>query len=175
MDPPSGPGERLAGADRAVEALRIGMGLIWTLNLLFIILPSADYWSSFSSVATGFGSTTPGGPGFADYVANHPAVFSWTIALATAYLAVAFLFGFTTRLACVVGLAASAIFLWTQYTSTFAFPGGTDVGAHPLYIAMYVALLLGGAGRYWSIDRWVWRVGSLWLKRVGRWVAGPPA
>jgi uncharacterized membrane protein YphA (DoxX/SURF4 family) len=164
----------MSNADRAIEILRVGLGLIWALNLLFIVLPSADYWGSFSSVAASFGSSTPGGPGLADFVAAHALFFAWLIAVATAYLAVAFLLGFTTRLACVVGTVASAFFLWTQYTTTFSFPGGTDVGPHPLYLAMYIILFAGGAGRFWSVDRRLWMSGKAVLRRLGRWVAGPP-
>jgi len=163
----------MSSGDRAIETLRIGLGVIWALNLLFIVIPAADYWGSFSSVAASFGSSTPGGPGLADFIAAHPLFFAWLIAVATAYLAVAFLLGFTTRLACVVGMIASAFFLWTQYTTTFAFPGGTDVGPHPLYLAMYVILLVGGAGRFWSVDRRLWRSGKTILRRLGRWVAAP--
>lgn len=171
---PSSPPDR---SSRALEVLRIALGAIWTLNLLFIVLPTAGYWGSFSSAAAGFGASTPGGPGFANYVAAHASLFAWLIALATGYLAVSFLLGFTTRLACVVGVAASALFLWTQYSSTFAFPGGTDVGPHPLYLAIYLVLLLGGAGRYWSVDgkMWMWTEGKRALDRTGRWVAAPPA
>lgn len=149
------------------------MGAIWAANLLFILLPSADYWGSFSDVAASFGSTTLGGPGFANYVAANPTFFAWFIAIATAYLAFAFLFGFTTRLACVVGFVASVAFLLTQWTATFAFPGGTDVGAHPLYLAIYVALYVGGAGRFWSLDSWIWRTGRSRADWLARWIATP--
>ena len=158
---------------RGLDVLRILMGLIWSANLLFIILPAAQYWSTFSEVAASFGPTTLGGPGIADYVAANPLVFSWLIAIATAYLAVAFLLGFTTRLACAVGFLASTAFLLTQWDATFSFPGGTDVGAHPLHLAIYVALFVGGAGRFWSIDSWVWKTGRARLAWLARWIATP--
>jgi len=168
------PSTGISEGERAIEILRVGLGVVWVLNLLFIVVPASDYWGSFPAVAASFGASTPGGPGFASYVAAHSLLFAWIIAIATAYLAVAFLFGVTTRLACIVGIMASAIFLWTQYSTTFAFPGGTDVGPHPLYIVMSVILLLGGAGRYWSLDRWFWRSKRSVIQRLGRWVAGPP-
>jgi uncharacterized membrane protein YphA (DoxX/SURF4 family) len=149
------------------------MGVIWAFNLLFIVLPAADYWGSFSDVAASFGPTSLGGPGLANYVAANPAVFAVLIAVATAYLAVAFLFGVTTRLACAVGFVASLVFLTTQWTTTFAFPGGTDVGAHPLYLAIYVALFVGGAGRFWSLDAWIWRTGRARFARLSEWIATP--
>ncbi len=166
----SSPQER---AWRGLDVLRILLGVIWGTNLLFILLPSADYWGSFAGVASSYGPTTLGGPGFANYVAANPVVFAWLIASATAYLAVSFLLGFTTRLACAVGFVASVAFLLTQWTTTFAFPGGTDVGAHPLYMACYVALFAGGAGRFWALDAWIWRTGRARAVRIARWIATP--
>jgi uncharacterized membrane protein YphA (DoxX/SURF4 family) len=174
MGAKSTPDSRISQVEQAIEILRIGLGVIWGLNLLFIVVPASDYWASFSSVAGSFGASTPGGPGFANFVASHSLLFAWIVAIATAYLTVAFLAGATTRLACIVGIVASAIFLWTQYTTTFSFPGGTDVGPHPLYIVMSVILLFGGAGRYWSVDRWIWKTGGPTLRKIGHWVAGPP-
>jgi hypothetical protein len=135
-----------------IELLRIGTGLVWLVNLLFILDPANDYWGSFSSTALSFAPTTVGGPGLAEYVSAHPLVFSWAIALITAYLTVALLLGITTRVACFLGAFFSAMLLATQFGSTFLFPGGTDVGAHPLYILIYAVLVLGGAGSTWSVD-----------------------
>ncbi len=139
-------------AQTAIETLRIGIGVTWALNLIFIVLPAAQYFSTFHDVATGYGPTTLGGPGIANYVAAHSLFFEWLIALATGYLAVAFTLGFTTRLAIVVGTVASVFFVVTQFWATFMFPGGTDVGAHPLYLVIYLSLFLGGAGRMYSVD-----------------------
>lgn len=160
---------------RALEVLRVAVGVVWLLNLLFILVPSADYWGSFASVASSFGASTPGGPGFASFVGANALFFAILIAVVTAYLALAFLFGVTTRLACLVGTAASVVFLWTQFSTTFAFPGGTDVGPHPLYLAVYLALFVGGAGRYWSVDHRVWRLKVPLVTRAGRYVAAPAA
>jgi uncharacterized membrane protein YphA (DoxX/SURF4 family) len=165
-----------ATPDRAwkgLDVLRVLIGVIWAANLLFIVLPAADYWGSFASVAASYGSSSLGGPGFANFVAANPAFFAWLIAIATGYLAFAFLFGFTTRLACAVGFIASVAFFVTQWNTTFAFPGGTDVGAHPLYLAIYVALFVGGAGRFWSLDSWIWRTGRARFARFSKWIATP--
>ena len=158
---------------RGLDVLRILMGIIWAANLIFILLPSADYWGSFADVAASYGPTTLGGAGFADYVAANPSFFAALIAIATAYLAVAFVLGVTTRLACAVGFVASVAFFLTQWGATFVFPGGTDVGAHPLYMACYVALFVGGAGRFWSLDAWIWRSGKARLSRIAEWIATP--
>jgi uncharacterized membrane protein YphA (DoxX/SURF4 family) len=131
------------------------MGLVWSLNLLFIVNPQNAYFSTFSATAQSFASTSLGGPGFAAFVAQNGTVFAWAIAVLTAYLAVAFLLGFSTRIACVVGAVASVFFLVTQVGSTFFFPGGTDVGPHPLYLLVYAVLLIGGAGGTLSVDRWL--------------------
>ncbi len=158
----------------AIEMLRIATGVIWLVNLLFIVLPSADYWSTFTSVAQSYSPITLGGPGFAIFVAANSLVFAWLIAFVTVYLAVALILGVTTRLACVVGTAFSLVFFITQWGATFMFPGGTDVGAHPLYIVIYAALWIGGAGQSWSVDGRLWKRG--WRRRVpsARWFITSP-
>lgn len=143
------------GAGHAIDLLRIGVGLVWLVNLVFIVDPQNQYWASFSTTALGFAPTTVGGPGLAEYVAAHPLFFAWGIALVTGYLAVALILGVTTRIACFVGSFFSALLLATQFGTTFLFPGGTDVGAHPLYILVYAVLVVGGAGHSLSLDVWV--------------------
>lgn len=154
----------------ALELLRIGMGVIWSLNLLFVIDPSNRFFPTFQSVALSFAPTSLGGPGVADFVASHSTVFAWMVAVLTAYLAVALVLGLTTRLACVVGIAASVAFLVTQFASTFGVPGGTDVGPHPLYILVYGILLIGHAGRYVSLDRRLAAVAGQRFPRLVRWL-----
>ncbi|MCI4321692.1 MAG: hypothetical protein L3K05_05245 [Thermoplasmata archaeon] len=73
----------------------------------------------------------------------------------TVYLAIAFLLGLTTRIACLVGGGFAALLLVSQFNGTFLIPGGTDVGPMPLYLAAYAALLVGQAQRYWSLDEWI--------------------
>jgi uncharacterized membrane protein YphA (DoxX/SURF4 family) len=152
----------------------VGIGLVWMMNLLFILVPSNRFFSGFQSVASGFESSTLGGPGFAGYVAAHPVFFAWAIALLTGYLAFAFLLGFTTRLACFVGEVASVALLLVQFGSVFNLHGaGTDVGPHPLYILVYVILFAGGAGQYVAIDHWIWSTGRAKFPRLSQWVASP--
>jgi len=157
----------------SLEMLRIGMGIIWALNMVFIVLPSNQYFSTFASTARSFAPTSVGGPLLADFVGAHATVFAWGIAILTAYLSVALCLGLTTRWACSVGIIASVIFLGTQFASTFQTPGGTDVGPHPLYILVYLILLVGGAGRYWALDaRLSASLRSRW-PRLSQWLFGP--
>lgn len=139
-----------------LDLLRVGIGIIWALDLIFILDPANQYFPTFNSVALGYGSQTLGGAGIDNFVAANSVVFAWLIAVGTTYLALAFLFGITTRLACLVGIIMSAFFFWTQFLMTFMIPGGTDVGAHPLYILIYLVLIAGGAGRYFAIDEHLW-------------------
>ncbi len=88
-------------------------------------------------------------------MASHPLFFEWAIAIVTAYLGVALLLGLGTRIACFVGSFFSAVLLATQFGSTFFFPGGTDVGEHPLYILAYAVMIVGGAGTSLSLDVWL--------------------
>jgi uncharacterized membrane protein YphA (DoxX/SURF4 family) len=135
-------------------ALRIGIGLVWALNLMFIFDPQNGFFSGFSTTAAGYAPTSLGGTGFPQFVAAHPAVFSTLIAGVTLYLAVAFLTGTTTRLACVVGSIFALALLISQFGSTFVIPGGTDVGPMPLYVAAYVALFVGRSEQSFSVDSW---------------------
>jgi len=139
----------------AIELLRIGTGAIWALNFVFIVAPQNEFFGQFSSIALSFGPTTIGGPGLPEFVAAHAVFFSWLVALVTGYLAVGLLLGLTTRWVCLVGGIFSAVLLATQVGSTFLFPGGTDVGEHPLYMLIYFILVVGGAGQSLSVDRWV--------------------
>ena len=70
--------------------------------------------------------------------------------------------GLTTRWVCLVGGIFSAVLLGTQIGSTFVFPGGTDVGEHPLYLLIYVVLVFGGAGQAYSMDHWI---AGAWARR----------
>ncbi len=157
----------------AIDLLRVGVGFVWALNLLFVVNPTNQFFLTFQNVALSFAPTSLGGPGVADFVAAHSVAFAWITAALTAYLTVAFVFGITTRLACLVGGAASIVFLLTQFLSTFEMPGGTDVGPHPLYLLVYLVLYTGAAGRYFAVDHWVWVSGRARFPRLSRWVAAP--
>jgi uncharacterized membrane protein YphA (DoxX/SURF4 family) len=139
---------------RAIEVLRVGIGVVWALNLLFVVDPSNQFFPTFSSTALSFAPSTLGGPALAQFAAAHAYLFAWLVAGITTYLAIAFLLGLTTRVATLVGAAFSAILLLTQFGSTFFFPGGTDVGPHPLYLLIYATLWIGGAGQTYALDAW---------------------
>lgn len=158
----------------SIDLLRVGMGLVWALNLIFILTPSNQYFTMFQSMAGGYSASSLGGAGFANWVAGSPTFFAWAIAILTAYLAVAFLAGFTTRFACVAGAVASLAFLLTQFYTTFALDGsGTDVGPHPLYLLVYLILFAAGAGQYFALDHWMWASGKARFPRLSKWVASP--
>ena len=150
---------RLGTRDRAVlgvELLRIGVGVVWALNLIFVVDPANDWFdpSAFATIAGSFRASTVGGPGLADFVASNAVFFAWALGILTAYLAFAFLLGFTTRLASLTGASTAAVFLWTQWGTIWAVPGGTDVGPHPLYLLIYIALFVARAGGHLSLDAW---------------------
>jgi hypothetical protein len=135
--------------------LRIGLGIVWALNCVFILAPSNQFFPTFAATASSFGPATLGGSGPANFVAAHPALFAGLIAGTTIYLAFAFLTGFTLRLAVLVGCAFNLSLLLTQWGMTFVFPGGTDVGPMPLYLVLYLGLLVGDASRSYSLDAWL--------------------
>ncbi|MCI4352617.1 MAG: hypothetical protein L3K14_04435 [Thermoplasmata archaeon] len=170
--PPEKPGSSWNGRN-AIDLLRIGAGIVWLLNLIFIVNPQNQFWSKFSTTALSYAPTTLGGPGLAQYVAAHSTFFAWSIALFTGYMAVALLLGFTTRIACFTGSFFSAVLLATQFGTTYLFPGGTDVGAHPLYLLVYGVLVVGGAGRSLSADLWLRNI--LASRRARQIAVGRPA
>lgn len=164
---------RSDGKAISIDLLRLGVGLVWVVNMIFIVDPANQFFSTFQDVALSFAPTTLGGPGAANFAAAHATVFAWLTVGVTAYLALAFVLGITTRLACLVGSAASIAFLLTQYGSTFEIPGGTDVGAHPLYLVIYLVLFVGGAGKYLALDHRVWSTGPARFPRLTTWLATP--
>ena len=147
-----------AAAHRAsitIELLRIGVGLVWALNFVFIVSPANNFFGGFGQIALSFAPTTLGGPALAQFVATHAILFSWLVAVVTGYLAFGLILGLTTRWVCLVGGIFSAVLLGTQIGSTFVFPGGTDIGEHPLYLLIYIVLVFGGAGQAYSMDHWI--------------------
>jgi hypothetical protein len=139
-------------AHRGLVALRLAIGVVWSLNLIFIFDPKNQFFSTFASTASSYASVSLGGSGFPIFVAAYPTLFSFLIAGITLYLAIAFLFGITTRVACVVGAGFALALLCSQWGATFLIPGGTDVGPMPIYLAVYFALAVGHAERYFSVD-----------------------
>ncbi|MCI4347085.1 MAG: hypothetical protein L3J97_00505 [Thermoplasmata archaeon] len=157
----------------SLELLRVGMGIVWVLNMIFILDPANQFFPTFHDIALSFAPTSLGGPGVANFVGAYATVFAWVTAVLTVYLAIAFVLGVTTRLACIVGGIASIIFLVTQALSTFQIPGGTDVGPHPIYLLIYLILFTGGAGKYVAVDQWMWATGRARFPRLSRWLAAP--
>jgi hypothetical protein len=145
-------------------ALRLAIGIVWALNLIFVVDPANRFFSGFASTADGFAGQSIGGALLPRLAAAHPAFFAVLIAGVTAYLAVAFLLGITVRLACGLGIAFAAVLLITQFGGTFAIPGGTDVGPMPLYLGIYGALLWGRADRLAPL----WRLFDRRLARPDR-------
>jgi hypothetical protein len=155
-------------SDGGMLALRLGIGLAWALNFLFVLLPSNQFFSGFGGTAASFGPTSLGGAGLATFVAGHAWLFSWGLAITTGYLAIAFLLGISTRTACVVGLVLNSLLLLTQYGSIVVIPGGTDIGPQPLYLIVYIALFLGNADQIASVDHWLWKARRVRLPLFSR-------
>jgi uncharacterized membrane protein YphA (DoxX/SURF4 family) len=144
-----------------MAVIRIGLGIVWALNLVFVLDPANQFFPGFAATAQGFSGTSLGGPALAEFVASNGGVFSVVIAAVTGYLAVALLLGATTRWACAIGFLFNTVLLITQVGSVAVLPGGTDVGPMPLYLVAYLGLLASGGPTIWSVDRW-------WAGRVTR-------
>jgi plastocyanin len=144
------PAPRSGGRWFPIELLRIGIGVIWLFNLIFIIDPVNDYFGSFAATANSFVPQTPLAPWSAAFVADHPAFFAVLIGVVTGALAGIFLTGMAVRAGAVIGALLSSALLWTQWSGTFSMPGATDVGPHPLYLLIYLVLFLAPAGVKWT-------------------------
>jgi uncharacterized membrane protein YphA (DoxX/SURF4 family) len=160
--PHGGPSTSISQNELGVLSLRWALGCIWALNMIFIFDPANGFFPTFSATASSFATSSLGGSGFPNFVAAQPWLFSGLIAAVTTYLAVAFLFGLTTRIACIVGTGFAAGLLVSQFGITFIIPGGTDVGPMPLYIGMYVALFISGSAPRYSLDAVLRRA---WIRR----------
>jgi hypothetical protein len=130
---------------RALASLRLGLGVIWALNLLYIVDPRNRFLTTFAPTVQTATSPVAGGPEFVAFVSAEPIAFALATAALTAFLAVAFLAGVAVRAACLAGGAFNAALLWLQLGSLLAVPGGTDVGPHPLYLVAYAALWIASA------------------------------
>jgi hypothetical protein len=128
---------------RGVALLRLGVGAAWLANVFYIADPANGFFTSFSGVAASFGSSSAGGPGFAEFVAQYSFGSSLLIAAVTISLAIAFLSDVAVRAACVVGAAFNVALLVTQWGLVATIPGGTDIGPQPLYLIAYGALWVG--------------------------------
>jgi len=150
------PSTPTAAPTRWIEWLRIGLGLIWLANLVFIVDPANQFFPTFAGTVLAYGPSTPaavGGATLTGFVAAHAGLFAVLTAIVTAYLAGAFLSGVTVRPALLVGAGFTLLLLVTQWGQTFVMPGGTDVGPMPLYLLIYAILWIGGAGatlRLWA-------------------------
>jgi hypothetical protein len=148
-------------AATALQAARIGLGLVWALNLAFVLYPPNEFFPTFGPTVAAFAPTTWGGPALPEFIAAHAALFSVVVAGLTAYLAVAFLTGLTLRSACILGAVFNLGLLVTQYGTIVVIPGGTDVGPQPLYLVLYAALFLGSPLPASSPTSWADRLRSL--------------
>jgi hypothetical protein len=166
---PSAPGQTrsVPDATRALGVLRIGFGIIWALNLLYILNPENQFFPSFAATAASYGASSIGGSALAAFVAQNPLPFATAIAGVTAYLAIAFVLGATTRVACVVGFGFNTVLLLTQFGTIWIAPGGTDIGPQPLYLLVYSALFVGRAGGLFGLDGW-------WARSSRGWALGRP-
>src|SRR5580658_3416292 len=82
-------------AARGLVALRLAIGMVWALNLIFIFDPQNQFFPTFAATAGSFAPQSLGGAGFPTFIATHSFAFSILIAGVTLYLAIAFLLGFT--------------------------------------------------------------------------------
>lgn len=154
--------------DKTFAILRIVFGCIWLIDAAFKWSPA--FINNFTDYIT---EGAQGQPAlvqdwinlWVNVVNVNPHFFAIIVAVAETAIALGLLFGVFTRVAMIGGIAMTLV-IWST-AEGFGGPyaaGSTDIGAAIIYAILFVALWLGKAWRYYSIDNYLrWRFNfSLW-------------
>lgn len=158
---------------RGMGMLRIVFGLIWAVDAAFKWQPGflSGMPEYLSGSLEGQPAAVQGWINFWLHVVHiDPLLFAYAVAVGETTIALGLIFGVLTNLASIAGLFLS-VGIWTTaegfggpYT-----PGSADIGAAVIYVLVFAALILTGAGLYYGLDR---RITPL----LGKWsflAAGP--
>src|ERR1700688_2125485 len=63
---------RLSPERRGILALRVGLGLVWAANLVFIVAPANQFFPTFAATAGAYAPTSVDGGALAQFVAGQP-------------------------------------------------------------------------------------------------------
>lgn len=148
---------------RALGILRIVFGLVWAVDAGFKWVPS--FVDNFSSYLSSDGQPRVVGAWinfWTDTINVDPHVFAHLVAIGETAVAIGLIFGLFSNSTYVLGTLLSVV-IWST-AEGFGGPysaGSTDIGAAIIYVFVFAALFLTGAGRYLGIDG---RIGT----RLGR-------
>ena len=139
---------------RALGVLRIAFGLAWAVDAGFKWLPS--FVDNFSSYLSSEGQPRAVGAWinfWTDTVNVDPHVFAHLVAIGETAVAVGLIFGLFSNATYLLGALLSLV-IWST-AEGFGGPysaGSTDIGSAIIYVFVFAALFLTGAGRFLGVD-----------------------
>ncbi len=139
--------------------LRILFGVVWAIDASF------KWQSAFVNAFAGYlAGALKGQPPAAHawiefwlgIIRVNPTLFARLIAVCETSLAIALILGILTNLACAGG-AVLSFMIWSTAEGFGGpyHPGSTDIGTSIVYIFVFAAILLGSAGRRFSVDQYL--------------------
>ena len=136
--------------------MRVIFGLFWAADAYLkwsLIAQGIDYRDLISSAAEGQPSTVASWVRFWADIANSTPGFSYVIAIAETLIAVFIIIGLFTKLTSLAGIFFSFLIWSTAEAFGGVFTkGATDIGAAPLYMAMFAGLVVVRAGMQRGLD-----------------------
>ncbi|MGF7233605.1 MAG: hypothetical protein ACQSGP_01400 [Frankia sp.] len=164
--PAAGPTWRQPVFGRGLAAVRIAFGIAWAIDASFKWMPS--FRTGFVSYLT---DAKPGQPelvkiwisGCVNMIKMDPHLCAYLVAITESLIALCLIFGAFTNLVAVVGGLLS-LGIWST-AEGFGGPyqaGSTDIGASIIYVILFAALAVAGAGAVMGAD-------TVLRPRLGRW------
>lgn len=142
---------------RALGLVRIAFGLVWAVDAGFKWVPS--FVDNFSTYMSSDNQPRPVGAWinfWNDTINVDPHVFAHLVAVGETAVAIGLIFGLFSNATYAVGALLSAV-IWST-AEGFGGPytaGSTDIGAAIIYVFVFAALFLAGAGRFVGVDGWL--------------------
>ena len=156
---------------RALGMLRIAFGLAWAVDAGFKWVPS--FVDNFSTYLSSEGQPRVVGAWinfWTDTIKVDPHVFAHLVAVGETAVAIGLIFGLFSNASYLLGTLLSLV-IWST-AEGFGGPytaGSTDIGAAIIYVFVFAALFLTGAGRFLGLDNRIGpRLGRLALLASGR-------
>lgn len=151
---------------KGMAVLRIIFGMVWAVDAYFKWLPG--FFGQFVDYLQGAAKDQPVWvKAWIDFWVNwvkvDPHVFAHVVAIGETAVALGLLFGVFSNLTYLGGGLLSLV-IWST-AEGLGGPyqaGSTDIGAAIIYVLVFAALFLAGAGRIWGYD-------AVLSPRLGRW------
>ena len=141
--------------------LRVVFGLFWTADAVLkwmLLAQGIDYAKVIANGAEGQPSLIASWISYWAGIAAATPGFSVVVAFEETMVAIFLLLGLLTKITSLFGI----VFNFLIWSTAEAFggifvPGATDIGASPLYMAMFAGLIIVQAGKQHGLDDWLSR------------------